>query len=199
MQFVFLRNALFLGLFGTCLAWMPLPPNKIYFRNPSFEGKGQSSKVPDGWVSSDGSTPDILPGAWGLACTVQDGKTCLGLVTREDGTREDVSQALGEALGKDKCYSFSVHLAHLESYVGYNQAVRLRVWGGSSKGSKEQLLDASPLVEHTEWKSYKFQFTTKRDIKYITFEAYFAPGVLFKYKGNILLDLCSPIEQCDRA
>jgi hypothetical protein len=180
-------------------AWLPPENPKIFFRNPSFEGKGQSSTIPEGWVSSNGSTPDILPGAWGLDCSVHDGKTCLGLVTREDGSREDVSQALGEPLKKDQCYAFSLHLAHLSKYVGYNQAVRLRVWGGSSKGSKEQLLDASPLIEHTDWKQYKFQFTPKTAVKYITFEAYFAPGVLFKYKGNILLDLCSPIEQCDRA
>lgn len=172
---------------------------KILLRNPSFEGKPQTSATPEGWTSSDGSTPDILPGAWGLQCTVQDGKTCLGLVTREDGTREDVSQALSQTLQKGKCYAFTIYLAHLPKYVGYNQAVRLRVWGGSSKGSKEQLLDASSLIDHQEWKQYKFQFTTTQEVKYLTFEAYYAPGILFKYKGNILLDLCSAIEQCDRA
>lgn len=37
------------------------------------------------------------------------------------------------------------------------------------------------------------------DMRYITFEPYYAPGVLFHYCGNILLDSCSPIVRCDRA
>jgi hypothetical protein len=54
-------------------------------------------------------------------------------------------------------------------------------------------------VDHPDWKLYKFQFTASKELRYICFEAYFGPGVLFKYKGNILLDQCSAIERCDRA
>lgn len=174
---------------------------KIYFRNPSFEDPRvtATSACPEGWTSSPGSTPDIQPGAWGVVCTPHDGKSCVGLVTREDGTREDISQALSERLKKGNCYTFNLYLAHAERYVGYNQSVRLRVWGGSSKGAKEELLDVTPMISHTDWRNYKLHFTTAQDVSYITFEAYYAPGITFKYKGNLLLDLCSPIEKCDRA
>jgi hypothetical protein len=173
---------------------------KIEFTNPSFEDTPRANASPAGWGSNTpNSTPDILPGAWGLQCKPKDGRTCIGLVTREDGTREDFGQLLKSPLQKDICYTFSIYLAHLPKYVGHNQPIRLRIWGGSSKGAKEQLLDSSELVDHEDWKLYKFQFTPAKELRYISFEAYFGPGVLFKYKGNILLDQCSAIERCDRA
>ena len=61
------------------------------------------------------------------------------------------------------------------------------------------MLASSPLIDHSDWRSYKFQFIPTGDIRHITFEAYFAPGASFKYKGNILMDNCSAIEKCNRA
>jgi hypothetical protein len=173
---------------------------KIPWRNASFEGSPQASASPVGWFSkSPGSTPDILPGAWGIAFSAHDGLTCLGLVTREDGTVEDVGQTLTQTLKANVCYKFSIYLAHATQYVGYNHPIRLRVWGGNGQGSKEVLLASSPLIDHSGWKPYVLQFIPPREIRSLTFEAYYAPGVFFHYKGNILLDLCSPIEQCNRA
>ena len=173
---------------------------KIQLTNPSFEDTPRQNAFPWGWSSSTADcTPDIFPGAWGLKFPPQHGKTCIGLVTREDGTREDLGQMLTATLKKDSCYTFTLYLAHGAQYVGYNQPLRLRVWGGARKGAKEQLLDSSPLIDHPDWRIYKFQFTPSKDLQYLSFEAYFAPGVLFKYKGNILLDNCSPIDRCDRA
>lgn len=176
------------------------PDGKIHFQNASFEGAPGESKVPGGWSSATpGSTPDLLPGAWGLACPALDGNTCLGLVTREDGTREDIGQWLSEPLKGGTCYTFSVSMCHAEKYVGYNQPVRLRVWGGAARGKKEVLLTSSPLVDQAAWREFRLQFAPPKDVRFITFEAYFAPGAMFHYKGNVLLDKCSPIERCDRA
>jgi hypothetical protein len=173
---------------------------KIHFTNPSFEDTPRQNAFPAGWSSGTvDCTPDIMPGAWGLKCPPQQGKTCVGLVTREDGTREDLGQMVSGTLKKDSCYTFTIYLAHAAKYVGYDQPLRLRVWGGARKGAKEQLLDSSPLIDHPEWRQYKFQFTPSKDLQYLSFEAYFAPGVLYKYKGNILLDNCSVIDRCDRA
>jgi hypothetical protein len=173
---------------------------KIYFRNPSFEDTPRENACPAGWHSSaPGSTPDILPGAWGIDFAPQDGKTCLGLVTRSDNTTETISQALAEPLVGGVCYSFSVYIAHAEKYVGFNNPVRLRVWGSATKGSKGTLLASSPLINHSDWRSYNFQFYTPGEARYLTFEAYYAPGTTFKYNGNVLLDNCSPIEKCERA
>ncbi len=172
----------------------------IRFANPSFEGPTGADKSPDGWASATpGSTPDMLPGAWGLTLPALDGKACVGLVTREDGTSEDLGQTLSEPLRAGICYTFSIFLKHADKYVGFNQPARLRIWGGGARGKKEVLLASSPLVDHSDWREIKFQFSPKKDIRHITFEAYFAPGVLFKYKGNVLLDKCSTIERCNRA
>ena len=206
-----------IGLVNTCLnhtkhmkitglllfIWVSIlqPGTVIPVRNPSFEDDAPSqSKVPKGWqICHAGSTPDILPGAWGIQFAAQDGKTCVGLVTREDEPNEDISQGLPETLKGGICYTFSIYLAHAPKYVGYNNPVRLRIWGGSSRGKKEMLLASSPLIEHNDWRKYPFQFVPSRDMRYITLEASYGPGITFKYKGNILLDNCSAIEKCDRA
>lgn len=39
-----------------------------------------------------------MPGAWDIVVQPQDGKTCVALVTREDGTREDIGQQLPQTL-----------------------------------------------------------------------------------------------------
>lgn len=171
----------------------------VPIRNPSFEDAPGASKVPKGWQSSPGSTPDIMPGAWDIQFAPQHGSTCVGLVTRTDGSNEDIGQGLGETLKGGVCYAFSLYLAHAPKYVGYNNPVRLRIWGAATRGAKEMLLASSPLIDHNDWRNYKFQFVPTKDMKYITFEAYFGPGITFKYKGNILLDNCSAIEKCDRA
>ena len=177
----------------------PQPDGKIFLLNPSFEDAPRASACPLGWASyTTGCTPDIMPGAWGIQVEPQDGKSCLALVTREDGTREDISQQLPQDLKAGVCYTFRIYLAHAPQYVGYNHPVRLRIWGSAGRG-KEQLLASSNLVDHASWKEYKFQFVPNRNMRYITFEAFYAPGALFHYRGNIVLDNCSPIERCDRA
>ena len=175
------------------------PDGKIYLQNPSFEDTPRASACPWGWASyTPGCTPDIMPGAWGVQAKAQNGNTCVALVTRDDGSREDIAQQLPQTLKAGTCYTFTIYLAHSPDYVGYNHPARLRVWGGAGRG-KEQLLTSSPLVDHSDWKEYKFQFVPDHDIRYLTLEAYFAPGSMFYYRGNILLDNCSPIERCDRA
>lgn len=176
------------------------PSEKIYLRNPSFEDAPKASACPAGWHSiTPGSTPDILPGAWGIDFPPQEGKTCLGLVTRQDGTIENVSQALATPLAGGICYKFSAYLAHAEKYVGFNHPLRLRVWGSATRGSKGTLLASSPLINHSDWRVYQFLFFTPGEVRYLTLEASYGPGTTFKYNGNILVDNCSPIEKCDRA
>jgi hypothetical protein len=185
----------------TCWQGTPVPAGdgKIYLQNPSFEDAPRASHCPEGWASyTPGSTPDIMPGAWDVHVPAQEGFTSVALVTREDGTREDISQRLPQTLKSGTCYTFSLYLAHTPQYVGYNNPTRLRIWGGAGK-SKQQLLATSALVDHEEWKLYKFQFVPNHDMQYLTLEVYFAPGALFHYRGNILLDNCAPIERCDRA
>ncbi len=171
------------------------------FSNASFESETRKESIfPDGWSSqTPNNTPDILPGAWGLQIPAHHGKTCLGLVTREDGSVENIGQTLSKTLKADECYSFSIYLSHADYYVKYDKPCRLRVWGGDAPGSKQVLLATSSLINHTEWKVYNFKFIPSKECTSITLEAYYAPGITIKYKGNILLDQCSEIFQCEKA
>lgn len=197
MQRFFSLYGLFPLILGIAFAQQS---ERIYLRNASFEGEPGHDRTPTGWYSCTlGSTPDIFPGAWGIKhVQPQHGATCLGLTVRDDGTTEDISQALGEKLIAGNCYTFKMWLAHTDSYVGYNRPARIRVWGGTSRGKKECLLDTSPVISGSEWKEYRFQFMAKGDYTHLTLEAWYAPscGV---YRGNILLDNCSPIQRCNRA
>ena len=175
------------------------PP--ILFENSSFEGKPKPNACPKNWSSyAPNSTPDIQPGAWQVASpAAHDGDTYIGLIAREDGSCEDIGQPLAQPLKAGKCYIFSIWLAHATHYAGYSMPLRINVWGGATAGAKTQLLGASGGVENEVWQEVKFQFTPAADIRFITFEADYAPGTMFKYKGNILLDHLSPIIKCDRA
>lgn len=61
------------------------------------------------------------------------------------------------------------------------------------------MLASSPLIDHTDWREYRFQFVPSKEVGFITLEVWYAPGVFVRYRGNILLDKCSVIENCDRA
>jgi Carbohydrate binding domain len=171
------------------------------FENPSFEDPNpRAAASPEGWQSkSPNSTPDIFPGAWGLLLQPYEGTTCIGLVTRKDGSSENISQCLSKSLQKGTCYTFKIWLAHAPKYVGHNSAVRLQVWGGNSISQKSEALCTSPTITHGSWKEYTFSFTPKQTIKCLTLEAAFPSGASFRYNGNILLDACTAIYQCSKA
>lgn len=192
---IYLAFSFFLIL-STLTAQLSKPVDLI---NPSFEGKPSDATMPVGWfMSIPGTTPDILPGYWGVYQEAEDGDTFLGLITRPDGSWEAIAQRLPRRLKEKECYQFLVDLAHSKTYSGYNGPLKLRVYGGSSKGDRSYLLFESPLIDHAHWKSYPIQFNLKRDISYLIFEAYHSSEP-FKYPGNILLDNVSRLVACPRA
>lgn len=167
--------------------------------NPSFEGSPQDATVPTGWMPCEpGSTPDIMPGPWGVFQEPSEGASYIGLITREDGTFESIGQRLSTSLDKGECYSMSVDLARSPTYTGYSRPLRIRVWGAVNRCQKSTLFYESPLINHAEWETYKFSFITKSKCNYIIIEAYHKEGGR-NYKGNILLDNCSRIVKCNRA
>jgi len=168
--------------------------------NPSFEEIPQDATMPAGWHScKQGTTPDIMPGPWGVKTEAFDGETYMGLITRENGTWESVEQRLSEPLKKGECYTFDVKLCYSKQYAGYNLPLKLRVWGSETKCSRDQLLEETDFVKHTYWKKYELNFHVKKNINYIIIEAHYADGVFIPYKGNILIDDISAIEMCKRA
>lgn len=170
----------------------------IELSNSSFEGEPRDATVPQGWMGcNEGTTPDILPGYWGVYTDPSDGETYVGLITRQNNTWETIGQRLSATLKKGNCYSFSLDLAHSDTYSGYNNPLRLRIYISTSKCDKDQLIYESPLIEHLEWKSYQVKFTPEKDYRYIHFEAYHDQRPV-EYKGNILIDRIRPIRSCDR-
>ncbi len=171
--------------------------SKIKLENPSFEGEPQDATVPTGWMPcEDGTTPDILPGFWGVYTEASDGDTFMGLISREDGTKESVGQRLTDPLEKGECYSMSLDLAHSKTYSGYNTPLKLKVWAATTRCGKSQLIYETDFIEHIDWKTYAFSFIPNHKSHYIIFEAYYHANKTTK--GNILLDNCSPIEKCKR-
>ncbi len=171
----------------------------LYFTNGSFEGERQDAVVPSGWNACElGTTPDILPGFWGVYQEASDGDTYVGLITRGDGSWESIGQRLSHSLKLLECYKFTVDLAQSKTYADYNEPVRLMIWGGSGRCNKEQLLFQSKKIDHNYWKTYEVKFNVKVPINYIIFEAYFEEkGKVVR--GNILIDNLSPIKMCPRA
>ncbi|MEN0004027.1 MAG: hypothetical protein AAF798_07785 [Bacteroidota bacterium] len=172
---------------------------QIYLDNASFEGTPQDATVPVGWFPCElGTTPDILPGFWGVYSESSTGETYVGLITRDDGTWESIGQRLKQPVQVGDCYEFSLDLAHSKTYSGYNQPIRLRVWGGTQKCQKAQLLLETDFVKHADWRMYKKQFTAKQRINYIVIEAYYKNSD-FSHQGNILVDNIRPLKKCVRA
>ncbi len=172
----------------------------ITLDNASFEGEPQDATLPQGWFAVElGTTPDIMPGIWGVTKEAADGDTYIGLITREDGSFESIGQRLEAPLKKDLCYSFSLDLARSKTYAGYNFPIRLRVYAGTKKGKRNQLLWSSPTVEDEEWETHEVKFTAKKNFNYIIIEAYFGEGLLFYYNGNILVDGITRMIPCERA
>ncbi len=171
----------------------------LYWQNPSFEGEPQDATVPVGWLPcEDGTTPDILPGYWGVYQEAAEGDTFVGLITRQDGSWESITQRLSATIPAEDCYTFNLDLARSSTYSGYNAPLKLRVWGSTSRCTKDQLLFESPLIEHNNWRKYLIEFTAEQPIRYIILEAYHRDG-RFSHRGNILLDNLSILQKCPRA
>jgi len=173
---------------------------QVLLDNPSFEGEPEDATMPNGWLDcKKGTTPDILPGSWGVYNEPSEGETYIGLITRPDRTWESIGQRLSSPLEKGTCYNMYVDLAHSKTYTGYNKSVILRVWGSRTRCSRDQLLWKSDVIYHSDWETYLLEFKTKSTYNYIIFEAYFPNEGGRAIKGNILLDNVSDIEVCERA
>ncbi len=164
-------------------------------QNPSLEDTPSDAMIPFGWfMCADGTTPDILPGFWGVYNSPSDGNTFMGLITRPDGSFESVGQRLTPAMVAKECYQISLDLAHSKTYAAYNKPIQIRIWLGNKKCSKQQLIYESEIVKNNDWKKHLIDFTPDDNYKYIILEAYTKDIK----KGNILIDNISAIYKCDR-
>jgi len=173
--------------------------SQISFENPSFEGEPQDATVPASWIGCEPlTTPDILPGFWGVYTEPSDGETYLGIITREGGSFESFGQRLSEKLAPKICYVFSVDLAHSRTYAGYNGKIKLKIWGSGEKCGKDQLIYDSGVISNAEFKKHVVKFKAVKEMKYILFEASFDEKKSKRYNGNLLMDNLSIIKPCNK-
>ncbi len=182
----------------------------ILLQNPSFEDAPGASRMPWGWFycgDMGESPPDVHPsGNFGVACAPKRGFTYIGMVVRDNNTREGVSQWLSEPLQAWQCYEFSLFAARSAHYrslsrttgeeTDFNQPVRLFIWGGQLNCDRQELLAASPLIASTDWKEYVFHFQVHKNYDRLLIEAQYAEGAV-PYCGNVLLDHASPLVPID--
>lgn len=171
----------------------------VYVTNTSFEGEPDDATIPVGWFAcAPATTPDILPGPWGVYQEATEGDTYVGLITRNDGTYESIGQRLSGKLEAKECYTFSMDLAYSNTYAGYNKPVKVRVWAGKTKCDKGQLIAETDFIKNRDWETHNFHFTSKKNYHYIIIEAYYKDGK-FSHQGNVLIDNLSRIKWCNRA
>jgi hypothetical protein len=166
--------------------------------NASFEDDPADATVPMGWFAcAQGTTPDILPGFWGVYNEASDGDTYLGLITRENGTYESIGQRFKQILKKGECFSFTLDLALSDQYAGYGYPIYLRIWISDHQCEMEQLIFKSKKITSENWQKHKVEFKPKTNVEYIKIEAFYSDDK-FSYQGSILIDNISPIIRCNR-
>lgn len=169
-------------------------------RNSGFEASFSTSfHMPDWSAWGTGSTPDIQPGQWGVDLTPRQGDTYLGLINREDGTREGVFQKLQIPLEAGQCYYLTIALARARDYAGFELPLSLQVKGIAPGGQVPFRLVRSPLVTHLHWQIYTLEFIPEQPVETLILEAAPGPGVMIHYRGNLLIDAMSGIGRCIRA
>jgi len=190
----------------------------IKFKNPSFEGNlGQPSYYRSdeegfykvglrGWrdCGKGFKTPfDIQPGLFEVDLAPSDGNSYVGLVTRDDRTNESLTQKLKKPLQKLQAYEIQIDLAKSINYISatknstvlqnFSGSCVLIIYGANSNCQKFQMLAVSPVIDHTEWKNYKFLLIPARKYSHITFEIYYYDMTAMSYNGNLLIDNLSSI------
>lgn len=170
--------------------------SQISVTNPSFEDEPADATTPQGWHPCDNmTTPDIFPGFWGVYNDPSDGNTYVGIITRENGTYEQFGQRLSSKLKKGHCYRTSIDLAHSIIYSGYNKPIQVRIYIGSSKCDKKQLIFESPVVKSMKWSTHLIEFVPNAEHEYLIIQAHYSDDP-FNHKGNILLDNLRPFVVC---
>lgn len=186
----------------------------IYLENPSFEDQPRAGRTPEAWADcghNQESPPDIQPyGGFNVTRRAHDGRTYVGLVSRDNKTWEAVAQRLSSPLKKGSCYKFSLHACKSPIYISptrknqsqptnFNKGLVVRIWAGNNYCDRTELLDeVKEPIEHTDWREYKFEFKPQNnDYTFICIEAYYKTPTFTWYNGNVLIDNASEIFSCE--
>lgn len=192
-----LKNLILLSLLCCFKLSLFYAQNPIQLLNPSFEDEAADATVPRNWIACDpNTTPDILPGFWGVYLEPSDGETYVGLITRSDGSSERIGQRFSQPLSSGNCYRFSMDICRSENYTGYNQTIQIRLWVGNSICAKDQMIYLSDPIKNNEWKTLHIEFNAKNNASHFRIEAYTNDSN--HPKGNILIDNLTAFHSCHR-
>jgi len=183
----------------------------ILLLNPSFEDTPEHSKPPRGWYfcgQPGESPPDVHPNPYfDVYQQAAHGNTFVGLVVRDNYTWEALGQKLQEPLIAGQCYQFSLQACRTNYYrsvsrktgqsAGYTDPIRIRIWGADSNCNHIELLTASEPVVDTFWTTFTFRFQPNSDYPFFILEAFYPSDSAQIYRGNVLLDDCSPLLPID--
>lgn len=186
----------------------------IYLENPSFEGQPSPGRVPSGWSDcghAQESPPDIQPyGGFNVTRPAYEGRTYIGLVSRDNKTWEAMAQRLTNPIEQGACYRFSIHACKSSIYISptrknqsqpinFEKGLVLRIWGGNAACDRAELLDqVDDAIDHFDWRQYDFELKPQNgSYNYIVIEAYYKLPTLSWYNGNVLIDNASEIFSCE--
>ncbi len=120
----------------------------------------------------------------------------MSMVCRSDGTYEAVQQTAFLKKGQSYCFRLQLAFNSAEGGTDYiHYPTLFRVWSGSTFCTREELLWTSPVIDHTEWRTYQISFTCQQSQPFIIFEAYFAQS--YSYWGRVLVDNLHSVENLD--
>jgi hypothetical protein len=164
--------------------------------------------LPQGWETCNfkGETiPNLLSFGSENELKPMNGNFYVGMVGRDNGTFESITQTLPAPLRVGVCYKLSVHLAKSPTYKSvsritgkpenFNRPLKLvilGVGGDSCKFLEQNVIAVSPPIPNNNWRKFTFIIRpTTHDITRLIFAAQF---VIDKpYNGNILIDNFSQI------
>ncbi len=193
-----------------------------YLNNPSFEGlptakksKETKNNPPKHWIDcgasqfENKSPPDLFSKSersTTITATPSDGQTFLGMVARDDGSYEALSQKLWSPLLAGNCYSFTIDVMRSDNYksrclccphanLNFNNLIQLRVFISNDVcGHDKQVLVTKPIL-YNEWQTIPIHFKCTKDANFITIEA-FHVNPSAPLNGNILLDNITNFSAC---
>jgi len=169
--------------------------------NGSFDGvAGTKHFPPNSWnVCNTTSTPDIMPGCWGVSLAPSEGDSYLNLVVKENGVMEEVNCLLTETLDTSQCYKFSVDLNRSLDFkfeffgddYDFTRLANVRFILGENECS----LDVDTILEvddslnyYKEWVTFSFIFKpTQENVNYLKIETYIDDNVS-PFFGHVLVD-----------
>jgi len=173
--------------------------------NSSFEeSEAGISTLPSGWEDCGHpglkTPPDLfengMDNPFNVNAIATSGIKYVGMVVRDDESRECIYQVLEEPIDPDE-YVIKVIAARSDRYtslspttvqsVEFNRPAIIDIFGVDEDGN-EDLLYRSDLIESTDWITIQYRFSTNKSYEKVKITSNYQQPVLFPYNGNVLID-----------